>query len=78
MKKSPVVLALAIVLFAGWLTWLGVQALGVKKPVVVSRAQLAVSQFDVEADLEQNPDGTLPKTIIVRRSIGRSAAKAWT
>jgi hypothetical protein len=60
MKKSPVALAVAVMLFVGWLTWLGIQALRDRNPIVVSRAQLAVSQYDVEADLQANPDGSLP------------------
>jgi len=64
MKKNPIVLAIAVTLFAGWLTWLGVQALGAKKPIVVSRAQLATSQYDVEVDLS---DGPLPERVVVRR-----------
>lgn len=63
MKKNPVVLGIALVLFAGWLTWLGIQALGAKKPVIVSRAQLATSQYDVEVDLPAEP---LPHKVTIR------------
>src|SRR4051812_4729368 len=67
MKKSPVALAVAVLLFAGWLTWLGIKAVRDSRPIVVSRAQLAVSQYDVEADLVANPDGTLPLGVRVAR-----------
>jgi hypothetical protein len=67
MKKSPVALAVAVLLFAGWVTWLGIQAVRDRQPLVVSRAQLAVSQYDVEVDLSANPDGTLPMGVKVQR-----------
>jgi hypothetical protein len=67
MRKSPAVLAVAALLFVGWVTWLGVQALRDRRPVVVSRAQLAVSQYDVEVELAANPDGTLPASVRVTR-----------
>src|SRR5262245_58020814 len=67
MKKSPVALAVAVLLFAGWLTWLGIQALRDRRPTVVSRAQLAVSEYDVEVDLAANPDGSLPMGVKVQR-----------
>lgn len=55
MKKSPLVLALAALLFIGWMIFLGSQALRKSKPVVVSRAQLLVSQYEVEVDLQSPP-----------------------
>jgi len=68
MKKSPVALGVAGLLFVGWLTFLGYQAVRDRHPVVVSRAQLAVSQYDIEADLEANPgkDNTLPLSVRVK------------
>ncbi len=65
MKKNPLVLAIAILLFVGWVAYLGVTALHNKQPTVVSRAQLAVSEYDVEADLAVEPGG-LPTKINVR------------
>ncbi len=67
MRKSPVELAVAVLLFVGWLTWLGIQAVRDRRPLVVSRAQLAVSQYDVEVDLAANPDGSLPLGVKVQR-----------
>ena len=68
MKKSPLVLAIAVLLFGGWLAYLGVTALSNKKPVVVSRVQLALSQYDVEVDLTARAEG-LPKHVTVKRVI---------
>jgi hypothetical protein len=65
MKKSPLVLAVAVLLFGGWVTYLGVTALHNKQPTVVSRAQLALSQYDVEADLSAGPQG-LSKQVSVK------------
>ena len=67
MRKSPVALAVAVLLFGGWLTWLGYRAWRDRQPVVVSRAQLALSQYDVEVKLSKNPDGTLPAGVTVER-----------
>ena len=67
MKKSPVALAIAVLLFVGWLTWLGIKAVRDRHALVVSRAQLAISQYDVEVDLEANPDGSLPQGVRVVR-----------
>ncbi|MCX7700106.1 MAG: hypothetical protein N2039_04455 [Gemmataceae bacterium] len=69
MRRDRVALAVALALFSGWLTWLGWQALRVKRPVVVSAAQLAVAQYDVECDLSSEP---LPSEIEVR-SVGWSS-----
>jgi hypothetical protein len=66
MKKNPLVLAIAVLLFGGWLGYLGVTALNNKQPTVVSRAQLALSQIDVEADLASDANG-LPTHVKVGR-----------
>lgn len=65
MKKSPLVLAIAALLFVGWMIFLGTQALRKSNPVVVSRAQLMVSQYEVEVDLESAPSGSAPQTVKV-------------
>jgi hypothetical protein len=49
MRRNPVLLAVSALLFAGWLTWLGVQALKHAQPVVVSRAQLLSAKYLVVA-----------------------------
>jgi hypothetical protein len=64
MKKSPLVLAIAILLFAGWLTFLGIEAMRNRNPMVVSRSQLTLSQYDIEADLDSGSAG-LPTRITV-------------
>jgi hypothetical protein len=66
MKRNPVALAVALLLFGGWVAYLGIQALRERRPVVVSRAQLALSQFDVDADLAPGPDGQLPLRVTVK------------
>src|SRR5262245_31427159 len=55
MKKNPIVFWTALVLFAGWMVYLGVQAMRHRRPVVVSRAQLAVAQYDAEIDFSEWP-----------------------
>jgi hypothetical protein len=66
MKKSPIVLAVAALLFIGWMIFLGTQALRKSKPVVVSRAQLLASQYEVEVDLPAPPtDGEKVKVLTV-------------
>ncbi len=65
MKKSPLALAIAALLFVGWMIFLGTQALRKSNPVVVSRAQLMVSQYEVEVDLESPPTGPEPQKVKV-------------
>jgi hypothetical protein len=65
-KKSPIALAIAALLFGGWIAYLGVEASRKSKPVIVSRAQLLAAQYDVEADLDLGPDGKLPESVTVR------------
>jgi hypothetical protein len=55
MKKSPIALAFFALLFAGWMVYLGTQALRKANPIVISRAQLAVSRYEVEVDLQEIP-----------------------
>lgn len=49
MKRNGIFLVISLVLFAAWIAWLGTQALQRKNPVVVSRSQLMISQFDIVA-----------------------------
>ena len=67
MKKSPIALAVSLVLFVGWISYLGVTALRNRRPVVVSAAQLLVSDYDVEADLEAEDDGKPREQVQVRK-----------
>jgi hypothetical protein len=62
-KKSPIALVAAAVLFGAWITYLGVQAARKANPVVVSRAQLLAAQYDIEADLDLQ---AAPATVKVR------------
>jgi hypothetical protein len=52
MKRNIAFLAVSVVAFIAWIGWLGSHALRHKNPVVVSHAQLLVSQVDVVAHIE--------------------------
>lgn len=52
MKRNLIFLILSVVVFCGWIAWLGTQALRHKNPVVVSRSQLLISQCDVVARVD--------------------------
>jgi hypothetical protein len=66
MKKNPIALAIAALAFVGWMIFLGFEARQKSNPVVVSRAQLLVSQFEVEVDLEAEPKEPQPAEVTVR------------
>jgi len=52
MKKHPEAVILFALLFAGWMGYLSLQAWKYRHPpVIVSRAQLLMSKYDVVADL---------------------------
>lgn len=65
MKKSPIALAIAALIFVGWMIFLGTLAIRKSKPVVVSRSQLLVSQYEVEVDLQSAPAGREPAKVKV-------------
>ena len=58
MKKSPVALGLTLLLFVGWMAYLGAQVWKNRTPPpVVSRAQLLVAKYDVVAAVRTQDDG---------------------
>lgn len=58
-------LAVALVLFCGWVAWIGYQAVRQERGPVVSHAQLLRSAIDVIADVEANPDETAKERVKV-------------
>jgi hypothetical protein len=51
MRRSPVALGISLVLFIGWVGFLGYLATKNRRPVVVSRAQLMSAQWVVVAEV---------------------------
>lgn len=51
-RRSPLLLAVAALLFAGWVSWLGYLALTTTRPEVLSRPQFLASQLDIVADID--------------------------
>ena len=66
MKRSPIALVISLLLFTGWMIWLGTQALQHRNPVVVSRAQLLAAQYDVLADVSPGADNKPEQNIQVQ------------
>lgn len=50
-RRSPLLLAVSALLFAGWVGWLGYLALTTSRPEVLSRPQFLGSHLDVIAEL---------------------------
>ncbi len=75
MKKNPVVLAITVLLFFGWMTVLGYEALRKSKPIVVSRAQMMLSQYEVEVDLESPPTAAKPEKVKISRVLYKADEK---
>jgi hypothetical protein len=65
MKRDRRAFGIALLLFVGWLGWLGWKAIRANSPPIVSAAQLAVAQYDVECDLS----GEVPAAEIVIKSV---------
>ena len=77
MKRSPIALIISLLLFAGWMIWLGKEALQHRNPVVVSRSQLLAAQYDVVADLapgaDDKPDGKIQVQFVLSHGEGAPA-----
>jgi hypothetical protein len=67
MSKNPIVLGIAVVLFAGWMTFLGFKAIRARAPVILSRSQLVHSTTVIEAELNLDASGQLPLSVKVGR-----------
>jgi hypothetical protein len=65
-------LALAALLFIGWLVYLGYLALGHSTPVVVSRSQLMLASFIVKAEVALDGAGKPKPEARVLESLGRN------
>lgn len=77
MKKSPVVLAVAALLFVGWIGYLAVQTWKYRTPpVVVSRAQLLAAKYDLAADVRAKADGRPESEVTVREILFAADAAA--
>jgi len=72
MKFARMRLALAAILFVGWLVYLGYLALGHTKPVVVSHAQLMVASFLVKAEVALDESGKPKPEVRILESLGRN------
>lgn len=55
-RRSPLLLAVSALLFAGWVGWLGYLALTTSRPEVLSRPQFLASQLDVIAEVTGTAD----------------------
>lgn len=55
MKPAVVRLVLAVLLFAGWISYLAFLAATTRHPIVLSRPQFLISQLDVVARIEAPP-----------------------
>ena len=67
-------LAVAVVLFLGWIGWLAYLAFVKPPPVVVSRSQLMVAGLAGVARIELDPEGR-PETALVEQVLGPGAAQ---
>ncbi|HLW68804.1 MAG TPA: hypothetical protein VKS79_26035 [Gemmataceae bacterium] len=69
MKRSPIALIVCLVLFVGWMSWLGKVALQHRNPVVVSRSQLLEAQCSVLANLSPGANNKPDQKIQVQSVI---------
>jgi hypothetical protein len=56
-RRRPLLLLVAVVLFVGWVSWLGYLALTTSQPEVLSRPQFLASQLDIVADVSGDEAG---------------------
>jgi hypothetical protein len=73
MKRSPIALIFFLLLFIGWMIWLGNEALQHRSPVVVSRSQLLAAQYDVLADVVPGADNKPDQKIQVQSVLSDGA-----
>lgn len=72
MRRDRWAFGIALSLFVTWVGWLSWQAMHVARPTIVSSAQLAVAQYDVECDLVGNTPSPDVEIRSVRWSIDQN------
>ena len=70
-RRSPLFLATAALLFAGWMAWLGYLALTTTRPEVLSRPQFLASQVDIIADVDG--DAEAAKDVVTVKNVAWQA-----
>jgi hypothetical protein len=80
MKRSPVLLVVAAVLFAAWIGWLAFLAAPYwrtsRPPIILSRPQFLVADLYVVADVHANPAADEPDNVVTIKQLAWSSNPA--